>query len=113
MTVNPLQDGLLPLKAAAQRLPDSVNAATIWRWVTRGSCGIKLDAVLIGARWHVTESAIAEYLEKTTAARRQALETRDAGRLRRQPSKTARSMSIERARRELADDGFSVRGGHA
>ena len=56
--------GLLPV--GRRRRP--VNGATILRWITDGSRGIRLEAVRIGGRWLTTQAALQRFAERLTEA---------------------------------------------
>ena len=47
---------LLTIEKAAQRL--LVSKATLQRWITKGSNGVRLEAAKVGGRWGTSEEAI-------------------------------------------------------
>jgi len=47
---------LLTLEGACERL--LVSKATLYRWITQGSKGVKLEAVKVGNRWRTSEEAL-------------------------------------------------------
>jgi len=55
---------LLTLEEAGARL--LVSKATLYRWITQGSKGIKLDAVKVGDRWRTSEEALQRFSDSLT-----------------------------------------------
>lgn len=63
---------MIPINEAPRHLPAGlngkpVNAATIFRWRTRGVGGVKLEGRKIGGRWFTSVAWIREFIEATTA----------------------------------------------
>jgi hypothetical protein len=56
------------LSALAKR--ENVHISTVWRWVHRGSRGVKLGTMQVGGRTYTTDSLFAEFVRATTAAAR-------------------------------------------
>jgi excisionase family DNA binding protein len=50
---------LLTLEQAGERL--MVSKATLYRWITQGSRGIRLEAVRVGGRWRTSEEALQRF----------------------------------------------------
>ncbi len=54
----------LPLRRAGSRL----NIATLYRWITKGTDGVKLRAVRVGGVWCTRETWLNEFFEQSAAA---------------------------------------------
>ncbi len=68
-----LSESLLTLSAAAREMPNSrggrgVNVSTLWRWVQRGSHGVRLESVMIGGIRYTSREALERFVAATTAA---------------------------------------------
>src|SRR5262245_11402929 len=66
-------EDLITLDEAAQLIPVGrcrrlLNLSTIFRWITEGVGGIRLDAIRIGARWLTTEAALQQFARQLTEA---------------------------------------------
>lgn len=57
----------LSVGAVARRL--EVSPSTVWRWVSVGVRGHRLEARLIGSRWRTSEAALSRFLEALNAGR--------------------------------------------
>jgi excisionase family DNA binding protein len=55
---------LLNLEQAAERL--IVHKTTLYRWITQGSKGVKLEAARVGGRWRTSEEALQRFSERLT-----------------------------------------------
>lgn len=55
---------LLTLDQAGERL--LVSTATIYRWITQGSRGVRLEAAKVGGRWRTSEEAIQRFSDRLT-----------------------------------------------
>lgn len=64
------QEELLTLKAARSEFPNRPSLPTIWRWILKGSKGIRLDSVRIGGRRYTSKQAVARFIQATTMADR-------------------------------------------
>ena len=67
------KEPLITLNEAARSLPGGrpgrpLNLSTVFRWVTEGTRGVKLEAVRLGGRWYTTEEALQRFAERLTAA---------------------------------------------
>ncbi len=95
-----LNDELLPLKDAPSVLPWRSHHSTVWRWVTCGVRGIRLETISIGSRRFTSRSR----------SNRSAMNSRATRHSRRRPQKSpmprSRTRSIARVsdRRGPADD---------
>ena len=89
---------ILSLTAAAKLLPGRPHVATIYRWFQHGIRGVRLETVLIGGKRFTSHEAIQRFAERGTAAA--AGETL--------PVRTCkqRRVAIDRAKADLARDGF-------
>jgi hypothetical protein len=66
-----LEDELLPLKDVPSLLPGRPHHSTIWRWVTCGVRGIRLETISIGSRRFTSRSALQSFCDGLS--RREAL----------------------------------------
>ena len=60
-TINPFEDELIPLSAAARLIRTSgktLSPTTLWRWVTKGKQGVHLPATPVGHSLYTTEEAM-------------------------------------------------------
>lgn len=89
---------IISIAEAPRHIPGRPSLATVWRWVLNGTRAGKLDSILIGGRRFTSVEAIQRFADKSTAAangeRPSALTSRQ------------RQIAIERAERELAEDGI-------
>jgi len=58
---------LLTIEKAAHRL--LVSKATLQRWITKGSNGVRLEAAKVGGRWRTSEEAIQRFSDCLTPKR--------------------------------------------
>jgi excisionase family DNA binding protein len=58
---------LLTLETAAERL--QVSKATLHRWITYGTKGVRLEAAKVGGRWRTSEEAIQRFSDCLTPRR--------------------------------------------
>ena len=88
----------LSISAAANSLPGRPNVSTVWRWISRGVRGVKLQTFCVGGRRYVTKESLENFLAQTTAAANG------------QPAPTStprqRQKAIEAAEQELARAGI-------
>ncbi len=66
------RETLMPLSAAARRLPSRPHVSTMHRWRVRGVRGVRLEAVSVGAQWYTSWEACQRFFAATTAAATQA-----------------------------------------
>ena len=45
-----------------------VSKCTVYRWVTSGSKGVKLEAAMVGGRWRTSEEAVQRFSDRLTPA---------------------------------------------
>lgn len=43
------------------------HAATVYRWLSRGVAGVRLEAIRIGSKWWTSEEAISRFLSRLNA----------------------------------------------
>lgn len=55
-------------KLASKVFGNAVCPNTVYRWIRRGSNGVRLEAIKAGRKWLTTESAFNEFLQARTAA---------------------------------------------
>jgi hypothetical protein len=58
----------LTLSQAARCLPGKPSPTTIWRWMTAGVHGVKLQTICVGRIRYTTRAWLDEFLTATTAA---------------------------------------------
>ena len=61
-----LHEKRISLNALAER--EHLAIGSVWRWVTHGVRGVKLESLNVGGRRYVTEEAFIRFVERTTAA---------------------------------------------
>lgn len=61
-----LKETRLGQSAAAREV--GVNITTLWRWMTHGANGIKLESFMIGGRRYTTREALSRFVEASTQA---------------------------------------------
>ena len=91
-------ESLITVTLAAKQIPGRPHVATVWRWILHGLNGIRLESVKVGGRRFTSEEAIQRFIaQMTAAANGESMPLR---------SPSHRQRSIERAERELAEDGI-------
>lgn len=65
-------EDLIPLRAAARELPSgrpgkSVHAATVFRWIAKGTRGVRLEACRVGGTWYTSREALRRFSAALTA----------------------------------------------
>jgi hypothetical protein len=95
-----LDETLISLTEASKRLPGRPHVSTLWRWNERGVRGVRLETLVVAGRRYTSSEALERFVAATTAAA-------DGERL---PIRTPRQrqLAMERAERELAEDGLST-----
>ncbi len=92
-----LDEKRLSLTEAARRL--NVSPSTCWRWAMRGVRNVKLETQVWGSKRYTTEAALERFSERCT----QAANGESAPHAR---TPRRREHDIDRAERELGDEGF-------
>ncbi len=60
---------LVEVRTLANRVfGDAVASNTCYRWIRKGSNGVRLEAIKAGRKWLTTEAAFNEFLHARTAA---------------------------------------------
>jgi hypothetical protein len=59
-------------------LPGRPDRSTVFRWVTKGCCGVKLKTVSVGRTRHTTERWLVDYFAEIAGARDQSHDTAPA-----------------------------------
>jgi hypothetical protein len=59
-----LDEEFFRLKEVPALLPDRPHLSTVWRWVTRGCRGVKLETIRIGARRYTSRSAVRRFVDE-------------------------------------------------
>ena len=91
----------IPIGKSPRHFPGKrPHISTIYRWLERGVRGVKLESFCVGSRRYVTQKAIDQFIERTTAA----------GPYSQVPSTSTvakqRQREIEQAERELDEAGI-------
>lgn len=68
MPIDISSESLLTITAATKTLPNRPSLSTLWRWIQRGTHGVKLETVLLGGRRYTSREALQRFFERTTAA---------------------------------------------
>src|SRR5687767_5031064 len=89
----------LNLADAAKLVPGRPCHMTLWRWMTRGIKGIRLDSVIVAGVRRTNREALRRFLQATTDAA-------DGVRTPRTKSPKARQKSIDEAIEELEEAGI-------
>ena len=63
-----LEESLITLTQASNRLPTRPHVSTIWRWYTRGVRGVRLETIVIAGRRLTSIEALDRFAAATTAA---------------------------------------------
>lgn len=100
----------VPLSKALRQYGNP-SPASIWRWTRKGVRGVKLQAWLIGGRWHTTLAAAAEFVAATTATANTTGDADDTGAGESTPQlgkgpKVTSKQSLAQAERECAASGI-------
>jgi hypothetical protein len=72
LTLSPsATEPLVPLSVVPRLLPSSaegksINLSTVFRWITKGVKGIRLEAVLAGGRWYTSEESLRRFMTRLT-----------------------------------------------
>lgn len=66
MRIDLENERLIPLRDVARMFPGrtgrGVSMATVWRWVTRGRHGVRLESVFVGGQRHSSRSAVESWI---------------------------------------------------
>lgn len=57
-------ESLLTMTDASKLLPGRPDAATLWRWRTKGVRGVKLESILYGGRRVTSREALDRFVER-------------------------------------------------
>ncbi len=68
MAIDLSEETYLTLAEASHLLPGRPHTTTMWRWMTRGVRGHRLETVVIGGRRFVSHEALHRFITATTAA---------------------------------------------
>ncbi len=63
-------EDLITLAQAGQMIPGKRDPSTIWRWINAGRYGVRLESLEVGGVTYTTRTAIQEFCEAVTAAKR-------------------------------------------
>lgn len=96
-----LNENVISLTEAANTSPLRPHVSTVFRWIQRGVCGIKLESAMLGGRRVTSREAIQRFSDRVSAARRSGGD--DSPPKRR--TERQKQAAIERAERELAEAG--------
>lgn len=93
MAINIVDEEILSLAQATKMLPGRPHLSSIFRWMSRGVRGVRLESVLVGGRRYTSREALERFSAATTAAA-----NREPAPIR---TPTQRQRAIERAEKEL------------
>ena len=96
MSISISTEDLVSLSSAAKLLPGRPHISSIFRWVSRGVRGNRLETWLIGGRRYTSREALERFIAATTAAA--------AGEPPPVRTPRQREQAIKRAEAELATD---------
>lgn len=68
MPIDLQHEQLLSLSAVSKLLPGRPHASSIFRWISRGIRGVRLESTLLGGRRYTSREAIERFAAATTAA---------------------------------------------
>jgi len=68
MGIDITTEALLSLSEAAKTLPGRPHASSIFRWLTRGVRGVRLESTLVGGRRYTSQEALVRFCAAITAA---------------------------------------------
>jgi len=60
----PLSESLLTLSDAAKELPSRPNIATVFRWVSHGCRGVRLEVVKLGGKTLTSREALQRFADR-------------------------------------------------
>jgi hypothetical protein len=63
---------LIPLERVPALLPNRPDRSTVFRWASKGCCGVRLRTVSVGRTRHTTERWLLAFFEEVAAARERA-----------------------------------------
>jgi len=92
---------LLTLEKAAEKL--EVSKATLHRWITYGTKGVRLEAAKLGGRWRTSEEAIQRFSDRLTPNRASTISQPTPT-----PTPRQRQRQLEQVKREL-DELWGIR----
>ena len=99
MSIQLSSESLLSPTQARNHVPGRPHVATIWRWMTKGSRGVRLESIVCGGRRFTSVEAIQRFVARTTAA---------AGGSNSVPSSVKDQQAIQEAEKQLQRDGFNA-----
>lgn len=67
-----ISEGLIDLPTAAKLLPPvdghPMAVGSLWRWITRGKAGVRLEGFRLHDEWWTSRAAVARFLAAVTVA---------------------------------------------
>lgn len=97
MPIDITSETVISLAEAAQSLPGRPSITTLWRWYARGVKGIKLETAMVGGKRFTSREAVQRFSDALTGGTAQPQKAR---------SSKQRQAAIERAERELSENGI-------
>jgi hypothetical protein len=65
-------EGLIDLPTAAKLLPPvdghPMSTGSLWRWITRGKAGVRLEGFRLNDEWWTSRAAVARFLAAVTSS---------------------------------------------
>ncbi|TWU08839.1 hypothetical protein CA54_40760 [Symmachiella macrocystis] len=62
VVIDPFDEGTLPLAEMAKLLPNRPTPQCLWRWITKGRNGVRLQAIPVGRGYHTNKEAVTVFL---------------------------------------------------
>lgn len=100
---------LIPLEKVPAMLPSRPDRSTVFRWVLKGCCGVRLRTVSVGRARHTTERWLLSFFSEVATARERSNYPPTARRDTKRPQ-SVRSNVQARTARILRDHGLSESG---
>jgi hypothetical protein len=90
-------DQLLSIRDVSETLPNRPHISTVWRWITRGIRGVKLESTLIGGTRYTSHGALEQFFADSNAVGSGQPRRRRAGQ---------RKKAVKKAKDALAKSGI-------
>ena len=65
----PLTEELVPLNLVPRSLPNRPHLSTVFRWISRGVDGVRLEALRCGGRTYTSHEALQRFCDRLTNCR--------------------------------------------
>jgi hypothetical protein len=65
--IDPFRETMMPLAKAARSIPGrTVSPQSVYRWISHGIEGVKLEALNVGGRMQTSQEALARFFHSVT-----------------------------------------------